>query len=253
MAAGDQPQAGASSNGLRTPVLVELFTAEGCSSCPPADRLLEHMVASQPASGAEIIGIGEHVDYWNQLGWEDRFSSTEFTSRQEAYMDRLGTGPAYTPMMVVDGTAQFVGSDWQTARRVIEHAATMQHGTLKITRSQTSDRTLDVTVTASNLPLGPDERADVILAIIENDLRSDVKRGENAGKILTHVAVTRSMRAIGGMTGSAGGARAELQVAPAWKRDRLKIVAFVQARKGGRVVATSLAPAFDAGAQPNKG
>lgn len=252
--AGNRPLAGAADEPPRTPVLVELFTSEGCSSCPPADKLLERMVESQPSPGVQVVGLGEHVDYWDRLGWKDRFSNTEFTTRQDAYVDRFGTGPAYTPMMVVDGTAAFVGSDGQAARRAIDEAARARHGTLKVDRSHVSDRSLSVTVTASDLPTLADEpHADIIVAIVEDNLRSDVRRGENAGKVLTHVAVARSMRAIGQASGSSGSARAVLPVAADWAHGQLKIVAFVQARKSRRVLATAVVPAVGDATRPTGG
>src|SRR5262245_45683393 len=114
------------------PVLVELFTAEGCSTCPPADKLLEAMIASQPAAGAIIVGLGEHVDYWDRLGWKDRFSSAAFTKRQQLYADRFKAENVYTPQMVVDGETAFVGSDVGAARRAIERAAAAPHGVLRL-------------------------------------------------------------------------------------------------------------------------
>src|SRR4051812_36045144 len=105
-----------------TPVIVELFTSEGCSDCPAADTLLEKIVAAQPIAGAQIIGLGQHVAYWDRQGWKDRFSSAAFTSRQQAYQTRFNTESIYTPQMVVDGRAEFVGSDAMAARRAIEKA-----------------------------------------------------------------------------------------------------------------------------------
>ncbi len=107
----------------RTPVLVELFTSEGCSSCPPADALLMKLEAGQPIDGVEIIALGEHVDYWDQLGWHDRFSSRQYTQRQNGYGNRFSLQGVYTPQMVVDGTQEFVGNDANRATRAINQAA----------------------------------------------------------------------------------------------------------------------------------
>src|SRR3954469_9992707 len=109
-------------SGPRTPVLVELFTSEGCSSCPPADKLLIELKEKQPIVNAQVIALGQHVDYWNHDGWTDRFSSAQFTARQEQYADRLNDGP-YTPQMVVDGTTSVVGNDPNGVNRVIARAA----------------------------------------------------------------------------------------------------------------------------------
>src|SRR2546426_9999954 len=152
----------------RTPVLVELFTSEGCSSCPPADLLLGRLQQSQPVAGVEVISLSEHVDYWNQLGWKDPFSSAGFSERQRQYAAVLRGDGVYTPQMVVDGRAGFVGSETQTALRTIAEAAKKPKATVTL-RCGGNPSTLAVRI--EDIP-GAD--ADVALAIAENGLQSNV-------------------------------------------------------------------------------
>ena len=220
-----------------TPVIVELFTSEGCSSCPPADQLLARIAAAPSTDGALVVPLGEHVDYWDQLGWRDRFSSAAYTRRQEAYARRLGGEGPYTPQLVIDGRSECVGSDASAARTAVAKAALQPHGTMTVQLAG-----LQVAVRASNLPQKSSERADVYIAITEDDLRSVVTRGENHGRTLTHAAVVRQLTLIGEASGSSAGLEHAIALAPDWRREALHLVAFVQERRTGAVLAAASVP-----------
>src|SRR5215470_15527324 len=117
----------------KSPVLVELFTSEGCSDCPAADRLLEQLDQSQPVPGAQIIVLSEHVDYWDRLGWKDPFSAHFFSERQEEYARRFRLDSVYTPQMVVDGEAEFVGSNGRQALAAVGAAARTKKAAVRLT------------------------------------------------------------------------------------------------------------------------
>lgn len=226
----------------RTPVLVELFTSEGCSDCPPADTILVRLVADQPIGGAEVIALGEHVDYWDQLGWRDRFSSAALTHRQQTYGSHFNLDSVYTPQMVVDGRTQFVGSDAAAARRAIERAAAAEHASIGLRVDSESDRAIAVTVNVAGAQHGRGDRADLHLAVTEDGVVTDVKRGENHGRTLTHAAVVRSMTAIGQVAADGTATvHAEIPLGADWRRERLKAIAFVQEQRGRAILASAVA------------
>jgi hypothetical protein len=228
-----------------TPILVELFTSEGCSSCPPADALLQQLVDAQPIAGAQIVALGEHVDYWDQQGWKDRFSSAALTRRQESYANRLNLPSIYTPELVVDGRAELVGSDANAARHAIEKARATTHGIVSLTVDDRAAKALAVAVDVRDLPaLGRGDRADVVVAITEEGLRSNVTRGENHGRLLAHAAVVRQLIVIGEAASDRPSLlRAEIPIGADWQRDRVSVVAFVQERRGRAILASAIAGA----------
>ncbi|HEY7286368.1 MAG TPA: DUF1223 domain-containing protein [Vicinamibacterales bacterium] len=235
--------------GPPVPIVVELFTSEGCSSCPPADALLQKLLDTQPLAGAQIIGLGEHVDYWDHQGWKDRFSSAALTNRQQVYGARFNNDSVYTPQMVVDGRAELVGSDAGAARKALERAQTVAHGIVRIEfddRGATggaSARAIAVKITASELPRAGNDRADVIVAVTEDRLRSDVTRGENHGRVLAHAAVVRYLAPAGeAVRETPTTVHAEIPVAADWQRAQLKVVAFVQERRNRAILAAAVLP-----------
>jgi len=206
----------------RSPVLVELFTSEGCSSCPPADRLLEKL-------DPQAIVLSEHVDYWNQLGWKDPFSSPAFTARQQAY-GRIFSLDVYTPEMVVDGEAEFNGSDSGRAAGAISKALHKKKADVRIARV---DAGLSVEVQA------PPGAADLFLVLADDNAASQVSAGENSGRHLHHVAVVRSIQKIGSVKRGANFSKVlELPRAAGTER----VIVFLQESGPGRVSGVAMLP-----------
>lgn len=220
-------------NGGTSPVLVELFTSEGCSSCPPADLFLSHLQKDQPVAGVEIITLSEHVDYWNQLGWTDPFSSHGFTERQARYAESLrGEGP-YTPQMVVDGSKGFVGSDSHKVLLAIVEAAKAPKASIEL---HCGGSPLRLGIQATMVQ----EDSDVLLALTENGLASNVARGENRGRTMAHDGVTRRLTMIGFAKKQAPfEAKQKIAIESGWKRENLSAVVFLQGRSSHRVLGAS--------------
>jgi hypothetical protein len=216
------------SGAARVPVLLELFTSEGCSSCPPADRLLERLDREQGIAGAEIIVLSEHVDYWNQLGWEDPFSSPLYSERQRIYANHLN-GDTYTPELVVDGSKGFVGSDQREAERAIREAARQGKAPIRVVADR-ADKKTRISIHIDDAPDGI-----LYLALAHDTMKSQVLRGENAGHGLSHVAVAYSFERIGKVE---RGKKSDVErmVSPKLG-ETTRIVAFVAQSGSGKVVA----------------
>lgn len=230
----------------RSPVIVELFTSEGCSSCPPADRVLAQLAQEQSVDGAEVIALSEHVDYWNYIGWADPFSQASFSARQEAYAGVFRREQVYTPQMVVDGQAEFNGSNAARAREAIARLSQAAKAEVRIAlvaapaaKSVTEENSLRLKVEVSQPPaVTAGDVAEVLLAVTENNLASNVVRGENAGHRLAHVSVVRELRALGRIDPAAQAFTGETAVLiPAeWKRADLRAVVLVQERAHRRIL-----------------
>jgi hypothetical protein len=175
------------------PVLVELFTSEGCSDCPPADRLLEELDKRQPIAGVHAIVLSEHVTYWDHQGWRDPFSLEEMTERQKDYVYRFQLQDSYTPQMVVDGTTQFVGSNAQALEGALQAAATRPKEDVAIESARWANGGAEF-----SLHLSESTHARLVAVLAADATHSEVARGENAGRTLHHVAAVRVMKEFGG-------------------------------------------------------
>jgi hypothetical protein len=172
-------------------VLVELFTSEGCSSCPPADALLRQINGKHTDSGQLIVGVSEHVTYWNQLGWSDPFSSPAYTERQNAYGERFHLDSVYTPQMVINGEEQIVGSDSAGILRAIQKEEQRPQLSLHIVSASVSDNSLAVDFSFNGS--APGRGVDIFAILADDTAKSNVLHGENSGRTLLHTAVARSI------------------------------------------------------------
>lgn len=214
----------------RVPVLAELFTSEGCNSCPPADQLLAMWLDEQPIEGVMVVPLSEHVTYWDHQGWKDPFGSQQFTTRQQQYGQRFNLDSIYTPQLVVDGREEYVGSDRRSIERAMRNAAKNVKPELKVT---VSDSASAVTVSASGAGLASEAGAELWFAVTEDHLAINVQRGENANKVLKHSGVVRALKSAGDAS-KAGPITVSIE--PGWKKENLHIVSFVQSRKDRRIL-----------------
>ncbi len=220
----------------RPPVLVELFTSEGCSSCPPADALLQQLDRQQVVPEVNVIVLSEHVDYWNHLGWADPWSSRSFSNRQEFYARLFGTSGPYTPQMVVDGAAEFIGSDVHAAMTAIRSASRKPKLPIRLSIENAGNMRLEIDAADPGK-----HKLDIYVAVAENSATSNVLRGENRGRTLRHVAIARDLRRVGTFAernGYAGSIPIPAFTAPAPRR----VIAFVQDAGSGGILGAAQAP-----------
>lgn len=200
------------------PIVVELFTSQGCSSCPPADRLLGELAAH-----ADILALGYHVDYWDELGWRDRFSMTEATQRQHRYVEALHLSSAFTPQVVVDGRESFVGSDRPRIAAALSRPAVNVPIDIKVDRGEL----------VISLPDSDALRThEVNLAAYIPSAVTAVGRGENSGKTLTEFNIVRQFRRLGEWRGTRGTFRVPLDTLPA---DAVRVAVLLQQVDGGAI------------------
>jgi hypothetical protein len=225
----------------RQVVVVELFTSEGCSSCPPADSLLKELSETQPVAGAQVLALEEHVDYWNQLGWADPFSSNQYSLRQSQYATFFKGSGVYTPQMVVDGAKEFVGSRGREARATIEEAARQIKtpiGLKEVSAAPAGFAAIQIAIPAS---AAVGKQGEVWLAVTESDLHSDVKAGENSGETLQHAPVVRELRKLRDFhTQDGASLQSSIELDKKWKRENVAIVVFLAEKPTGKIFGASM-------------
>ena len=224
----------------RIPVLVELFTSEGCSSCPTADALLEALQRDQPVDGVAVIPVGLHIDYFDHLGWKDTFSAAAFTARQEEYARTFGPDSVYTPQIVVDGREAIAGNDRALVAKSIAAAGRRPHLALHLTARGADDGARIVVDLPAAPPRG--EKIQVVAAVTEDDLTTAVPRGENKGRTLHHVAVARAVQTLEDLTVDARVLDTRLRLGRGWGPAHLNAVVWLQGVRTRQVYAVATAP-----------
>ena len=216
----------------KTPVLVELFTSQGCPTCPAADRVLEELAVNQPVDGAEIITLAWHVNLWDSFNWKDEFSSPAFTQRQVIYSRVLYIPEIYTPQMFVDGTIYFIGSKADKAEKAVSQASKTAKPAINLALK---DEKLSIDIPN----LSKHETATVYIAVTEDDLTRKMERGNNAGKTLKHSSVARSLQAVGTIDARSQKFKADtyIQIQPDWNKENLNYIVFIQENATRKILA----------------
>jgi hypothetical protein len=224
------------------PVLVELFTSEGCSSCPPADLFVQKLDADQPVAGVQLIVLSEHVDYWDHDGWKDPNSSASLTDRQSSYERAFGLKTPYTPQIIVDGTSVVRMGEAQQAEDIFQKAKVTPKIPVRIDDVKVDTGTPSVLRARIETDASFDRRnADVYVAVAVERVESQVLRGENSGRHLIHVAVVQELTKVGKLRkGKSFDQAVQLELKPGLDPKNLRLVAFVQEPGPGRVLGAAL-------------
>ena len=224
-------------------VIVELFTSEGCSSCPPADSLLKELSEQQKMNGVQIVALEEHVDYWNHLGWKDPYSAAEFSQRQSDYAQVFGTDGVYTPQMVVDGQSELVGSRSMAAREAIKKAANQPKAEVVLVggaNSSPGKPAFEVQIKSLG-GIAVRGETELWIAVTEKGLQTDVKAGENSGETLKHAAVVRSLRKIDTLHDPVGYDRQiQVTIESGWKKENLAVAVFLAEKSSRKIVGAAV-------------
>ena len=213
--------------------VVELFTSEGCSSCPPADAVVAKI--QKESDDKPIYILAFHVDYWNRLGWKDVFSSADYSRRQNQYADWLKTSEVYTPQIVVNGKTEFVGSEEGTLRNAIkanlqkDAAAEIMLSNIKVDGNKAS-LSYQITGNTGNTVL--------LVAVVQKSAQTKVERGENAGHTLSHVQIVRSLQSLN-LKGSGG--TESISLPTGFDAKGSELIAFLQNTSTGAIIGATKA------------
>ena len=220
------------------PIVVELFTSEGCSSCPPADAVLSKLARDQSISGVQVIPLGMHVTYWDELGWKDPASLAQATERQQDYSRVFGADRVYTPQAIVDGREELIGSADAGIRQAVAKAARQPHARIAL-RTSVDGASLKADATVSDVPPDVKEKLHAWMFVTEDGLSSVVKRGENGGRTLHHDAVVRLAAGASFTAEKILSFRVDLR--PDWRREQMHAVMVLQGDSSRRIWGAAIA------------
>ena len=218
-------------------VVLELFTSEGCSSCPPADDLLAKV--QKETEGKPIYLLAYHVDYWDKLGWKDPYSSVDFSNRQMEYAHWLNVSSIYTPQIIVNGKVEFVGSDESAIRKSISAELTYISNTTLLIRAHPDSGKLNVQFQVTHAGKG----SYLLIAILQKAAQSKVERGENSGRTLSHVQIVRKLQ--NEPLGASGIGKCAIQLPKGFGGQNWEVVGLIQDQNNGRIFAAAKAELDD--------
>ena len=214
--------------------VVELFTSEGCSSCPPADALIAKVL--KESSDKPVYILAYHVDYWNRLGWKDAFSSSEYSAMQQQYARWLRSSEIYTPQAIVNGTKEFVGSEEGTLRNTIKaDLAEPAKTDLTLTGLKATEKKITVKYEAR----GTADNSSLVLALLERNATTKVLKGENGGRTLSHVQIVRKLQTVSLNNHTSGSI--DLSVPAGFTPEGFEMIAFVQNTANGAITGAARA------------